>query len=181
MTLDDKFEALGRLGAGDFGHFNGSLREHLMGTRDRLISYGADAVLCDAGLFHAAYGTAGFAANMVSLDQRSAIADIIGAEAEAQVYLYCACDRDYFWPKIGIEEPLMFRDRFTSEMFEISDEQLCAFCELTIANENDISSQNAEFMAEWGAHHGALFARMEPWVSDAATVDSRGLYGTGPA
>ncbi len=179
MTLDEKFEALGRLGAGDFGHFNGSLKDHLMGTRDRLESYGADPVLCDAGLFHAAYGTSQYENNIVSLDQRSAIADIIGGEAEAQVYLYCACDRDEFWPKIGVESPLVFRDRFTHESFEINETQLRNFCELTIANENDISSQNDEFMARVHDNHRDLFARMQPWVSQAATEDAKRLYGTG--
>jgi len=83
--LDEKFQALADLGAGDFEHLDGPLIEHLRGTRALLRQWGARAELQDAGLYHAAYGTAGFSQNLVSLDQRGRIAAIIGDSAEAIV------------------------------------------------------------------------------------------------
>ncbi|MDN3684622.1 hypothetical protein QW180_17835 [Vibrio sinaloensis] len=83
-----------------FQHLNGSLEAHLQGTQALLNRWGADEVLQVAGLFHAAYGTAGFDDNMVSLAQRDKIASIIGPQAEALVYLYCSCDRDFCLPTV---------------------------------------------------------------------------------
>ena len=99
--MEDKFKQLALLGAADFQHLNGSLIEHLKGTRDLLASWSAAKTLQDAGLYHAAYGTAGFNQQMISVEQRTKIANIIGPSAEEIVYQYCACDRTYFWPKTG--------------------------------------------------------------------------------
>nr|WP_017105461.1 MULTISPECIES: hypothetical protein [Vibrio] len=63
----EKFVRLQELGAGDFQHLNGSLEAHLKGTEQVLINWGGSVLLQIAGLFHAAYGTAGFDENMVSL------------------------------------------------------------------------------------------------------------------
>jgi len=100
--MDEKFKQLSELGAADFAHINGSLIDHLKGTRDLLSSWSAPPALQDAGLYHAAYGTAGFEERMVAASQREKIAQIIGPQAEEIVYLYYACDRDYFWPQIGL-------------------------------------------------------------------------------
>ena len=61
-----------------------------------LNSWHAKPFICDAGLYHAAYGTDGFDEHMVSVTQRKAIGEIIGTQAEELVYLYCACDRTFF-------------------------------------------------------------------------------------
>ncbi|MBI1181711.1 MAG: hypothetical protein GC201_14260 [Alphaproteobacteria bacterium] len=180
MTLDEKFAALARLGAGGFAHINGSLEEHLIGTHARLESWGADPVLLDAALFHAAYGTDHFGDNMVSLDQRERIAGIIGEEAEALVYLYCSCDRGYTWPRIGTEDPVRFRDRFADRIVEIAAEDLRDFCELAVANENDIAARTPSFLERNRETFRDLFGRMEGLVSPHATADARDLYGGEP-
>lgn len=177
MLLEEKFEALARLGAGDFAHINGSLEEHLIGTHGRLAAWGAGPVLLDAALFHAAYGTDHFGDNMVSLDQRTQIAAIIGEAAEALVYLYCSCDRGYTWPRIGVEDPVKFRDRFTDRIIEMPAADLRDFCELTVANENDIASRTPEFLAKNKALFRDLFGRLEGLVSQHALDDSVRLYG----
>ncbi|HCZ9276738.1 TPA: hypothetical protein O4G40_003229 [Vibrio alginolyticus] len=115
----DKFGMLQELGAGDFKHLNGSLEVHLKGTEQVLINWGSSELLQIAGLFHAAYGTADFDENMVSLSQRQEIARIIGNDEEALVYLYCSCDRKYVFPQFGKVLEIQFKDRFTGSTFKL--------------------------------------------------------------
>ena len=91
-----KLQELANLGAGEFEHLDGTLVDHLMGTMELLKEWGAVSELQDAGLFHAAYGTAGFDECMISLERRRDIAKIIGTKSEEIVYEYCACDRNIF-------------------------------------------------------------------------------------
>lgn len=167
---EDKFQRLAELGAGDFAHLNGSLEEHFIGVYDLLVDWKAAPALQDAGLFHAAYGTSGFTDQMVSLDQRHLIADIIGEEAEAIVYLYCSCDRDVFWPRIGVAEPLLFKDRFSALVFKLSPQQLREFCELTAANELQLAAADPAFAEEHRIEFIDLFSRMAPWLTPHATT-----------
>ena len=115
--MSQKLQVLFRLGAGDFEHLDGSLIEHLQGTKDLLQQWGAAVELQDAGLYHAAYGTAGFSQDFASTDQREKIADVIGCPAEEIVYQYCACDRKAFFSRVGKEENPKFPNRFTSESY----------------------------------------------------------------
>ncbi|MFT2112603.1 DUF6817 domain-containing protein [Marinomonas sp. 2405UD68-3] len=101
--MESKFQKLSDLGAGDFEHLNGSLISHLEGTYSLLSEWDASETLCDAGLFHTAYGTADFNEVMVSLDRRKDISKLFGKEVEALVYLYFACDR-YFTYKQYLED-----------------------------------------------------------------------------
>jgi hypothetical protein len=175
MTLEHSFQALQRLGAGDFAHLDGSLIDHLSGTRQLLLAWGARPALADAGLFHAAYGTAGFDQALVGFDGRARIADLIGAEAEAIVYHYCACDRDQTWPRIGREAPVPFSDRFTGSTFPLAAGLLGDFCELTVANELEIAIRDAAFVARHGAELGELFVRFTPFISAGARSAVRRL------
>ena len=166
-SRDEKFKALASLGAGDFAHINGSLEEHFVGVHDMLVDWGARPVLCDAGLFHAAYGTAHFSDVMVSLDKRQMVADIIGAEAEAIVYRYCSCDRAKFWPRVGTAAPpLPFEDRFTGETIPLPEDELREFCELTAANELQIAAGEPGFREKNREVFTSLFRRMRPFLSD---------------
>lgn len=81
-------EGLAALGVGEFTHLDGTLERHLIAVHDLLESWGANETLCQAGLYHAAYGTAGFDAAMVSPMQRTRIAALIGPDAEQIVYTY---------------------------------------------------------------------------------------------
>jgi len=155
-------------GAGDFEHLNGSLIAHLTGTYDLLNRWGASKVACDAGLFHAAYGTAGFNEAMVSLNKRNGIAKVIGAEAEKLVYLYCSCDRDFTFPNFKKSGSVLFRDRFSGKEFELSDEQAKEFCEITVANELELILASDEFKAKYGEELLELFISMEKYLSEQA-------------
>lgn len=176
---DEKFRALAALGAGDFAHINGSLEEHFVGVHDMLVDWGARPVLCDAGLFHAAYGTVHFTDAMLPLDKRALVAGIIGAEAEAIVYRYCSCDRALVWPRIGAAVPLPFEDRFTGETIIMPEDELREFCELTAANELQIAAGEPGFREQHRAVFTSLFSRMRPWLSEPGNRFAASLFDIG--
>ena len=71
-------------------HGNRTFIHHLFGTYDILRSWGEDLSLCHAGLCHALYETAYFKnEKMRNRIPRQLLADLIGAEAEYLVYLFC--------------------------------------------------------------------------------------------
>lgn len=166
--MDEKFRQLIELGAGEFEHVDGSLIEHLEGTRCLLKEWNASDVLQDAGLYHAAYGTSAFVENLFELSQREDVVAVIGSEAENIVYHYCACDRDAFFVQFGHVKKPVFYDRITTEQSEVSIELLQQLCELTVANETDIGINNPDFVAQHGAGLVDLFNRMRRFLSPGA-------------
>jgi hypothetical protein len=175
--MDEKFKQLAKLGAGDFDHLDGLLIDHLFGTQSLLNQWQASMVLQDAGLYHAAYGTDGFSENLVSTDQRDKIANIIGKEAEEIVYLYCACDRDYFWPQFANSNNPEFKNRFTGQVSYLSQRQLMEFCELTVANELEIANDNQVFINKYGQSLYKLFNSMQPYLSSYANLSVESVLG----
>lgn len=164
----DKFTMLKQLGAGDFQHLNGSLEAHLKGTESILKQWGSSELLQTAGLFHAAYGTAGFDENMVSLNQRQEIAQVIGDAEEALVYLYCSCDRDFVFAQFGNVDPIEFKDRFNGKLFTLKPQTAKQLCELTVANELELVYSSEEFKAKYGSELLELFQRMDDYLSPQA-------------
>lgn len=175
--MNDKFQALAELGAGDFEHLDGSLIEHLNGTKKLLQHWGASSVLQDAGLYHAVYGTAGFDQHLVSTDQRSKIASIIGDAAEAIAYQYCACDRKSFFPMFSTHQTPLFSNRFTGEYYYLPADTLRDFCELTAANETEIAIDNDEFIKQYGQGLCGLFTNMAPYLSTFARRKTAKVFG----
>lgn len=171
------FRQLAKLGAGDFEHLNGTLEQHFVSVRATLVEWGADQTLCRAGLFHAAYGTAGFTPMMISLDRRREIGALIGLSAERSVYTYCACDRRHVWPQIGTSEMVVYRDRFTGEERPIFRDELLTFCELTCANEIEIALRDADFLSRHGSTLGALFGRWNDLLSAPASEAVQKVFG----
>ncbi len=165
------------LGAGALAHVNGSLLAHLEGTRDLLQQWGNWRALCNAGLYHAVYGTAGYAEQLLMLDDRHRVAAWIGAEAEAIVYVFSACDRNYFYPQIMSADNAAYRDRFTGQCFSLAPAMLCDLCELTMANELEIASAGAAPAEQCRRQFHALFARMQRYVTPAAFACSRRILG----
>ena len=168
MIDNSIFERLRKLGAGEFEHLNGSLLSHLRGTYELLHRWGANEVLCTAGLYHAAYGTDGYAEKLISLNERLQIQELVGSESEEIIYMYCACDREFFWPQFGVVDRPVFRNRFSSEEYALENDALKKFCELTAANELEIARGSAQFIDKYGAGLRSLFMRMEPYLSASA-------------
>ena len=175
--MDEKFQKLSELGAGDFDHIDGNLIDHLQGTQKLLKEWSASTTLAVAGLYHAAYGTAGFDESLVSVEQRDNISKIIGSDAEELVYLYCACDRGYFWPQIGIVAAPEFKNRFTGQLHQLTPQQLRDFCELTVANEIEIATDNLSFINEHGQSLYRVFKNMRTYISDSAYASVERILG----
>jgi hypothetical protein len=166
--MDAKFRQLIELGAGKFEHVDGSLIAHLEGTRCLLKAWNASAVLQDAGLYHAAYGTSVFEQNLFELSQRKEVAVVIGNDAENIVYHYCACERDSFFAQFGQIDKPIFYDRITTQKSIISAELLQQLCELTVANEIEVAINNPGFIAKNGSELLALFSSMQKFLSPSA-------------
>lgn len=170
-------QKLSELGAGETAHVNGSLLAHLQGTHDILAKWGNRPALCDAGLYHAVYGTAGFGPVLIGRAERDRVASLIGSEAEDIVYTFCACDREYFYRQILTSQPPEYRDRFTGARFMLAHQSLRGFCELTMANQLEIVSHSAAFPTPQAARFRRLFAAMKPYVSEQAFSANLQLLG----
>lgn len=166
--MNEAFQKLKELGVGEFAHIDGSLIDHLQGTQKLLKEWSASNTLQDAGLYHAAYGTASYAESFTSLQKRDEISNIIGNEAESIVYLYCACDREYFWEQIRTTTKLKFKNRFTNELHPLSSQQINDFCELSVANEIEIATDNEAYIKKYGNLVYTTFLIMYPYISDPA-------------
>lgn len=165
MYASDPHAQLVAFGADAFSHVSGSLARHLVETERLLRSWKSRDALCLAGLYHAVYGTDGIRGWLAGLDRRGAIAAIIGAEAEALAYLYGACARSTFHPRIGTRDQLRFADRFTRSEYAIGEPALRDFCELTVANELELAVASDAFRMEYAAELSAFFRRIEGLVS----------------
>jgi Domain of unknown function (DUF6817) len=169
--MSDVRDLLVSLGAGEIGHAGASLLEHLGRTHDRLAAWGADEQLQTVGLAHAFYGTDGFDRQLLTLDQRSELREVIGEAAEAEVYLYASCGRDRTYPHLSDRPAVLFYDRFTGTETLVDAAALRWFAELTAANELDV------FLHLEGADdkHRAwlldLVGRMRDLLTDAAWSD----------
>jgi len=170
---DAPTERLRALGAGAFVHLHGTLERHLQGTERLLRRFGNREAVCLAGLYHAVYGTDGIVGRLVEPAARNAIIAIIGGEAEGLVYLYGACDRDAFHPRIGTRLQHRFVDRLSRSQYPIRALQLRDFCEITVANEIELAMGNAVFRTRHADELTRLFARMRGLVSEVGYATAR--------
>jgi hypothetical protein len=89
----ERLELLRRLGFGDLTHDSHvPFLSHLLGTRRVLVEWGERPALCDAGLFHSAYGTEYFPVD--SPATRDDVRAVIGDDAEEVAWLWCTIRRD---------------------------------------------------------------------------------------
>ncbi|MGA8113634.1 MAG: DUF6817 domain-containing protein [Actinocatenispora sp.] len=161
-------ELLRSLGADRVDHTGGSLYDHLRRVGAVLGAWGADSAVRAAGMCHAAYGTDGFDHALLDLADRSRLLGVVGPRAEAIVYLYGSCDRSAVYPQIGQGGPVEFRDRFTGEVHRPDEADLCAFMEITAANELDVMAHDPAIAARHGAGLHRLFERARDLLSPAA-------------
>jgi uncharacterized protein DUF6817 len=168
IAIETAYERLLALGAGEISHVAGTLALHLRRTEALLRRFGNRDALCAAGLYHAVYSTAGFPAALCAVAARRTIADAIGDEAERIVYLYGACDRTAFHPRIGTAREARFVDRFTASEYPISRQELRDFCELTLANELDLVTASPAFCGAHRTHLVGWFERIRSLLSDTA-------------
>ncbi|MDG9707383.1 DUF6817 domain-containing protein [Streptomyces sp. DH10] len=163
---------LRELGGADIAHPGGTLVAHLQRVRGQLAVWGARPALQIAGLCHAFYGTDGFPTALLSPDRRPELAEVIGAEAEAIVYLYASCDRKATYPTLADADGA-FRNRFTGRLHTPEPQLRRDFAELSVANELDLARVDSAFREQWGAGLLALFTRLRPLLSRPAWSDCR--------
>ncbi|MBA2626103.1 MAG: alpha/beta fold hydrolase, partial [Acidimicrobiia bacterium] len=139
-----------------------------------LRSWGADAVLVRAGLAHAAYGTDGFARALFGWDERSAVIDLVGAEAEAIVHRYARCDRAASYPHLVAGA---YRDRIGGAPVALTTDEVHALAELSTANELDVARHSGAFREQHGTGLRALVAGWRGVLSVDALAECRRVLG----
>lgn len=171
-TTDRAVSLLRESGAASIAHPGGTLLTHLQRVQARLASWKARPALQLAGLCHAFYGTDGFPAALLPLDRRHDLVSVIGAEAEALVYLYASCDRKATYGALDLPDTA-FHDRFTGRAYVPEPQSLRDFAELSAANELDIAVIDPVFRDKWGAELFALFTRLQDLLSAEAWLACR--------
>lgn len=128
----ERLALLKRLGFDDLEHDSHvPFLSHLVGTRRVLVGWGERPAMCDAGLFHSAYGTEYFPVDR-DVD-RTEVQAVIGAEAEAIAHAWCTIRRDTI--ELGAEAaPATVVDRTTDERITISDDLLADIATLWAAD-----------------------------------------------
>ncbi|MCU1372545.1 MAG: hypothetical protein JWO77_3739 [Ilumatobacteraceae bacterium] len=125
----ERLELLKRLGFGDLEHDSHvPFLSHLVGTRRVLVDWGERPAMCDAGLFHSAYGTEYFPVDQDA--DRGAVQAVIGEEAEAIAHAWCTIRRD----TIELGPPPTVIDRTSDERIAISDDLLADIATLWVAD-----------------------------------------------
>jgi hypothetical protein len=160
-------ELLAVRGAARISHPGGTLLAHLQRVHALLAHWGARPAVRLAGLYHAFYGTDGFATALGSPSRRDELAAIIGKEAERLVYFYASCDRRFSYPRLA-ERAGPFKDRFTGTVLHPPLPLRREFAELTAANELDIAAVSPDFRAQAGPGLLRLFTSWKNLLSGPA-------------
>ncbi len=101
---------------------------HLVGTRRVLVEWGERPAMCDAGLFHSAYGTEYFPVDQDV--ERAEVQAVIGIEAEGIAHAWCTIRRDTF----DLGSPNTVEDRTTGNRVELSGQLLADIATLWAAD-----------------------------------------------
>ncbi|MFJ9544257.1 DUF6817 domain-containing protein [Streptomyces sp. NPDC101225] len=177
-ATDRAVALLREFGAEGIAHPGGTLLAHLRRVQARLARWKARPALQLAGLCHAFYGTDGFPTALLPLDRRHELAAVIGAEAEAVVYLYASCDREATYPALH-QADAAFHDRFTGGSFVPALRMRRDFTELTAANELDLAAVDPAFRDRLGPALLTLFTRLQDLLSADGRLDCRTVLATG--
>ncbi len=154
MTTDDvasptgaRLALLRRLGFDELTHDSHvPFLSHLLGTRRLLVAWGERPALCDAGLFHSAYGTEYFQPNTSA--SRAEVRSLIGDEAELVAWTWCTIRRD----TIELTGPVTAVNRSTNAAMPMSDQLVADIATLWAADTVEQIARMAD--EERGFAHG---------------------------
>jgi Domain of unknown function (DUF6817) len=163
-------EFLRDLGVSGIAHVNGTFLRHLEGVRELLRAWSARESLCQAGLFHSVYGTAGFGVVALGVSERSRLSGAIGQEAEEIVYLFCACDREVLYARLRNGEDFDYRDRFTGEARRLKPAELRDLCELTMADQLELLQVRPPEDPDEYERKFRKLTLLRPYVTEGAVV-----------
>ena len=133
--LERAIALLEEIGAEDTDHPRGSLADHLRGTYDILRSWGCEADVRLAGLYHSVYGTDVFRTVTVAPDARDKVEAAIGPAAERLAYLYCALVRESLYDNLSTGgPPYAVRNRLDGSEIELSRDEYAQLVTIDFAN-----------------------------------------------
>lgn len=125
----ERLALLRRLGYGELTHDSHvPFLSHLIGTRRLLAQWGERPALCDAGLFHSAYGTEYFQPDAPA--SRAEVQALIGTEAEAIAHAWCTIERD----TLSTGAPFTVVDRTAAETVTVTDQLASDIATLWVAD-----------------------------------------------
>lgn len=165
MSTDDvasptgeRLQLLRRLGFGELEHDSHvPFLSHLLGTRRVLVAWGARPALCDAGLFHSAYGTEYFPVD--SPATRDEVRALIGDDAEEVAWLWCTIRRD----TLELQEEVSVVETRDGSVLELD------------------AGRTSDVVTLWAADTVEQIDRMAPDERDFARSLSRVLHVASPA
>jgi hypothetical protein len=131
--LESRLRFLRKANSEGMRHTNRCLLDHLLGTRQLLVEWGARPALCDAGLFHSVYGTELYELESIPLSMRDEVRQLIGDEAESLVWLFCIMRRETLFQNPG-PEGFKVQHRLTDEWLPLTKGQFQDLLTLTFAN-----------------------------------------------
>ena len=94
--LENRLRFLRKANTEGMPHSDRGLFDHLLGTQQLLVEWGARPALCDAGLFHSIYSTEHYEQKAVALTRRDEVRQLIGEEAESLVFVLHDASRNLF-------------------------------------------------------------------------------------
>ncbi|BCJ75312.1 hypothetical protein CS0771_48560 [Catellatospora sp. IY07-71] len=189
VTDGDLLAAFEGLDGTDQQHSNGTLRHHLIGVRDLLSAWGMPSHVVAAGLFHSAYGTQSYRAEVATLDNRAALVSLIGEPAERLVYLYCVADRSALFRQLPDPDAPMLLDRHAGTSVPLDRETFAYLIHLLLADRLEQLPRRGELPDDdeprihltragtliWHTAQRTLTSKA--WAAFQADDHSRGRYG----
>ena len=115
-------------------HTERGLLDHLRGTHQLLVKWGARPAVCNAGLFHSAYGTEHYEPRAILLSMRGEVRQLIGDEAESLAWLFCMMRRETFDQNLGRDGEFSVQHRLTGDRLPLTIDQFHDLVTMTFAN-----------------------------------------------
>lgn len=162
-------------GAERIEHPGGTLYDHLERVQQRLARVGCPQHVQLAGRAHAVYGTDGFDVRLLTDDERTVLAGLIGVRAEQLVHRYGACDRDRTWSTLATDRTVRYRQGDPDE--SLDDDDLRDFADLSLVNEIDVADHAPGFLQQHGAWFRRLADDWAPILSPAVAAEARRILG----
>lgn len=97
-------------------HTGRTFLEHLLLTWRILADWKMPVPVCRAGLMHSVYSTSRYPHQLYGFDDRRSVRRMIGREAEALAYRFCAMERRGYWDYVARHRDaatFTYRDRFS--------------------------------------------------------------------
>jgi len=175
-SYPEKIAFLELHGVGEMAHSSVDLLAHLKGVHDLLQLWGCRQALCDAGLFHSAYGTDIFPTGAVPHELRPVVRELIGEEAETLAHLFGTVARSSVFDAAFDGAPFVLESR-SGEHVGVTSTQYSDLAALTVANWLE---QRPRFPASSQYSRAREFDMMRRHLPTAARQALEQAYGLAP-